>query len=273
MAMMSKIIEIPIADKNNAEKVVNEQLAAISGIVNVQALDERRVIVFYNGSGSTPGTGDGGGSTPGTGDDEGGGEDPGDDPGTGGGEDPGDDPGTGGGEDPGDDPGTGGGSEDTEEYDYPVVPLEEDPWEGKFGEYAFAVRYDWPAAVAHQPLANFGELGQLMQDECDKLWNEQGEEEYLHWLEDICPYELYVWQVTADVGKYDTDHYDVLLKCYTSKTQVATAPGPFNMAEGSYTWDFEHGEEGINSSGIRLGATFGTPTSVVLIRRAVKKSS
>lgn len=273
MAMMSKIIEVPIADKNNAEKVVNEQLAAIGGnITSLQALDERRVIVFYNGDGSTPGTG-GGGSTPGTGDDEGGGEDPGDDPGTGG-TGGGEDPGTGGGsEDPGDDPGTGGGSEDTEEYDYPVVPLEEDPWEGKFGEYAFAVRYDWPAAVAHQPLANFGELGQLMQDECDKLWNEQGEEEYLHWLEDICPYELYVWQVTADVGKYDTDHYDVLLKCSTSKTQVATAPGPFNMAEGSYTWDFEHGETGINSSGIRLGATFGTPTSVVLIRRAVKKSS
>ena len=269
MAMMSKIIEVPIADKNNAEKVVNEQLAAIGGnITSLQALDERRVIVFYNGDGSTPGTG-GGGSTPGTGDDEGGSEDPGDDPGTGGGTGGGEDPGTGGGsEDPGDDPGTGG---DTEEYDYPIVPLEEDPWEGKFGEYAFAVRVDWPAAVAKQALANFGELGTLMQDECDELW-EKSEAEYLNWLEQVSPYELYAWQVTADVDKYPTDHYDVLIGCTSSKTQVSTAPGPFNMANGTYQWIFNHNEK-LEDSSIQLTSTFGTPTSVVLIRRAVKKSS
>lgn len=265
MAMMSKIIEVPIADKNNAEKVVNEQLAAISGITSVQVLDERRVIVFYNGDGSTPGTG--GGSTPGTGDDEGGGEDPGDDPGTGGG---GTTPPAGGGEDPGDDPGTGGGSEDTEEYDYPIVPLEEDPYEGKFGEYAFAVRVDWPAAVSTVGLAEFGELGALMQTECDALYDEDPEGKYADWVGPGTPYELYAWQVTADVGKYDTDKYDALIGLAGSN-QVSTAHNSFNMASGTHQWLFNHNLT-LEDSSVQLTSTFGTPTSVVMIRRAVKKS-
>ena len=263
MAMMSKIIEVPIADKNNAEKVVNEQLAAIGGtITSIQSLDERRVIVFYNGDGSTPGTG-GGSEDPGTG--EGGGEDPGDDPGTGGGSE---DPGTGGGGS--EDPGTGGGSEDTEEYDYPVVPLEEDPYEGKFGEYAFAVRVDWPAAVSTRGLAEFGELGALIQTECDALYDEDPEGKYADWVGPGTPYELYAWQVTADVGKYDTDKYDALI-ALSGSNQVSTAHNSFNMAAGTHEWIFNHNLS-LEDSTVQLTSTFGTPTSVVMIRRAVKKS-
>lgn len=47
--MKCKIVEVPVADKAQAEKVVNEALAALGAatINNEVVLDERRVAIFY----------------------------------------------------------------------------------------------------------------------------------------------------------------------------------------------------------------------------------
>lgn len=61
--MKTKIVEVPISDKKVAEDSVNEQIAAIEkeGEIKSQiALDERRILVFYEAK-DTSGSNDLGG--------------------------------------------------------------------------------------------------------------------------------------------------------------------------------------------------------------------
>lgn len=53
--LLTKIIEVPVAQgARYAEEVVNAELAKIDGTISSQiALDERRVMVFYEGEASS----------------------------------------------------------------------------------------------------------------------------------------------------------------------------------------------------------------------------
>lgn len=53
--MKVKIVEVPVADKVQAEKVVNEALAALgkATIENEVVLDERRIAIFYTEAAAT----------------------------------------------------------------------------------------------------------------------------------------------------------------------------------------------------------------------------
>ena len=56
--LLTKIIEVPVAQgARYAEEVVNAELAKIDGTISSQiALDERRVMVFYEGEASSTST-------------------------------------------------------------------------------------------------------------------------------------------------------------------------------------------------------------------------
>lgn len=55
--MTCKIVEVPVADKTQAEKIVNEAITALgSGITisNIINLDDRRIAIFYAPTVVTP---------------------------------------------------------------------------------------------------------------------------------------------------------------------------------------------------------------------------
>lgn len=56
--MKVKIVEVPVADKTQAEKVVNEALATIAStatINNQVVLDNRRLAIFYTEAAASSG--------------------------------------------------------------------------------------------------------------------------------------------------------------------------------------------------------------------------
>lgn len=56
--MKVKIVEVPVADKTQAEKVVNEALATIAStatINNQVVLDDRRLAIFYTEAAASSG--------------------------------------------------------------------------------------------------------------------------------------------------------------------------------------------------------------------------
>lgn len=55
--MKVKIVEVPVADKTQAEKVVNKALATIAStatINNQVVLDNRRLAIFYTEAAASP---------------------------------------------------------------------------------------------------------------------------------------------------------------------------------------------------------------------------
>ena len=59
--MVTKIVEVPMSDKKIAEERVNEALAKIDGTISkIIALDDRRLMVFYEGE-ATDDSGEAGG--------------------------------------------------------------------------------------------------------------------------------------------------------------------------------------------------------------------
>lgn len=59
MKMKVKIVEVPVADKTQAEKVVNKALATIAStatINNQVVLDNRRLAIFYTEAAASSGT-------------------------------------------------------------------------------------------------------------------------------------------------------------------------------------------------------------------------
>lgn len=252
--MKSKIIQIPISSSEAAEAAIQEALNEIEGtVVNTVPLSNNCLAIFYNESGSGSG---GGTEDPGTGGGTGGTEDPG----TGGGTE---DPGTG-----GEDPGTGGGTEDpgTGEETETIVPIEEDPYEGKFGDYVIAGQANLGGATSRIKLSEFGEMGDfVIRTNNEKL--EAGESVYEDWWYNDFEknYFLYAYAVTADLDKEDQLHYDALIALYGSP-QVSTARNYFNMAEGTVAWELYTGDDAEHSE-IMFHSTFMTNVTLVLLKR------
>lgn len=261
--MKTRIIQIPISSSEAAEAAVQEALNEIDGtVVNTVPLSNNSLAIFYNESGSGSG---GGTEDPGTGGGTGGSEDPGtgggtEDPGTGGGTE---DPGTG-----GEDPGTGGGTEDpgAGEETETIVPIEEDPYEGKFGDYVIAGQANLGGATSRIKLSEFGEMGDfVIRTNNEKL--EAGESVYEDWWYNDFEknYFLYAYAVTADLDKEDQLHYDALIALYGSP-QVSTARDYFNMAQGTVAWELYANDTAENSE-IMFHSTFMTNVTLVLLKR------
>lgn len=262
--MKSKIIQIPISSSEAAEAAIQDALNEIEGtVVNTVPLSDNRLAIFYNESGSGSG---GGTEDPGTGGGTGGSEDPG----TGGGTE---DPGTGGGTGGSEDPGTGGGTEDpgTGEETETTVPIEDDPYEGKFGDYVIAGQANMPAAVPDIKLSEFGEeMANYLYDAYDAA-EEAGEATFEDWWynEFEKNYFLYAYAVTADLEEENADeykHYDALIGIYGSP-QVSTAADTFPMANGTIAWEYIHDNRGPEYSKVSLYSTFMTPVTLVLLKR------
>lgn len=266
--MKSKIIQIPISSSEAAEAAIQEALNEIEGtVVNTVPLSNNCLAIFYNESSSGSG---GGTEDPGTGGGTGGGEDPG----TGGGEDPGtgggtEDPGTGGGTDPGTGGGTGG-TEDpgTGEETETIVPIEEDPYEGKFGDYVIAGQANLGGATSRIKLSEFGEMGDyVIRVHNEKL--EEGESVYEDWWYNDFEknYLLYAYAVTADLELDNEEyrHYDALIALYGSP-QVSTARNYFNMAEGTVAWELYPGDTAEDTE-LMFHSTFMTNVTLVLLKR------
>lgn len=252
--MKTRIIQIPISSSEAAEAAVQEALNEIDGtVVNTVPLSNNSLAIFYNESGSGSG---GGTEDPGTGGGTGGSEDPG----TGGGTE---DPGTG-----GEDPGTGGGTEDpgAGEETETIVPIEDDPYEGKFGDYVIAGQANLGGATSRIKLSEFGEMGDfVIRTNNEKL--EAGEDVYEDWWYNDFEknYFLYAYAVTADLDKEDQLHYDALIALYGSP-QVSTARNYFNMAEGTVAWELYTGDTAEDSQ-IMFHSTFMTNVTLVLLKR------
>lgn len=247
--MKSKIIQIPISSSEAAEAAIQDALNEIEGtVVNTVPLSDNRLAIFYNESGS----GSGGGI---------------EDPGTGGGTGGSEDPGTGGGTE---DPGTGGGTEDpgTGEETETIVPIEDDPYEGKFGDYVIAGQANLGGATSRIKLSEFGEMGDyVIRVHNEKL--DEGEDVYEDWWYNDFEknYFLYAYAVTADLELDNEEyrHYDALIALYGSP-QVSTARNYFNMAEGTVAWELYPGDTAEDTE-LMFHSTFMTNVTLVLLKR------
>ena len=229
------------------------------------------VMVFYNGDDtSTDDTTGGSGSGTGTGGS-----------GTGGGTGSGtEDPGTGGSgtEDPGtggsgtEDPGTGDSGED-DEPEETIVPIEEDPYEGKFGEYVGIATFMLPGATTTFELTEFGDLGVDLYNEGEAAWA-KGEDAYEEWwystMEAGNRWQLFAMVVEGDEGNPDATHYDAMIALDGNPDQTTTAIDKFpNVVFPDTYWQFRHNAGyPIEQSDLVLTNSIIGNMHLVLVKRA-----